>query len=160
MAISTQPASPQGSKESTAVAAGLDNASPLTDAELQPLWNQVLDEMDPITATLVKAAEKVGVPQPGVLQLTFPEASGLAMSRCGSATNKDEIVRTVARVTGRRLSLAFATGTKAPVVAQAVAKPKAKNRMQRMREIESNPMVRACIDLLGAEIVRIDTPRN
>ncbi|MFG0286858.1 MAG: DNA polymerase III subunit gamma/tau [Rhodopirellula sp. JB044] len=166
LATNAQPAGSQGlqertpSKEPATASAGLDSASPLTDAELQPLWNQVLDEMDPITATLVKAAEKVGVPQPGVLQLTFPEASGLAMSRCGSTTNKDEIVRTVARVTGRRLSLAFATGTKAPVVAQAVAKPKAKNRMQRMREIESNPMVRACIDLLGAEIVRIDTPRN
>ncbi len=146
------------SKPSSAIVSG--TSEPLTDAELQPKWPQVLDEMDPITATLVKAAERIAVSQPGVLELTFPETSGLAMSRCGSPTNKDEIVRTVSRVTGRQLTVAFATGTRAPVVANAVAKPKTKNRMQRMREIESNPMVRACIDLLGAEIVRIDTPRN
>ncbi|MCM2370597.1 DNA polymerase III subunit gamma/tau [Aporhodopirellula aestuarii] len=146
---------------STAVAEPVAGSKPpITDAELQSVWPQILDEMDPITATLVKAAERVAVPSPGVVELTFPETSGLAMSRCGSPTNKDEIVRTATRVTGRQVSLAFATGTKAPVVAQAVAKPKTKNRMQRMREIESNPMVRACVELLGAEIVRIDTPRN
>lgn len=113
-----------------------------------------------MTATLVKAAEKICSPQAGVVELTFPEASGLAMSRCGSPQNKDEIERTIARITGRQLGIILATGTKAPPIPQATAKPKTQNRMQRMREIEANPMVRACIDLLGAEIVRIDTPRS
>ncbi len=136
------------------------SAAPITDAELQSSWRQILDEMDPMTATLAKAAENVAAPQPGVVELTFPEASGLAMSRCGSPQNKDEIVRTIARVTGRNLSLRFATGTKTPPIAPTPAKPKTQNRMQRMREIEANPMVRACVELLGAEIVRIDTPRS
>jgi len=133
---------------------------PITDAELQSTWAQILDEIDPITLPLVKAAERVHSPAPGVVELTFPATSGLAMSRCGSPTNKDEIVQTISRVTGRSVSIAFATGTPAPVAAAAVAKPKTKNRIQRMREIETNPMVRACIELLGAEIVRIDTPRG
>lgn len=113
-----------------------------------------------MTATLAKAAEKFASPRPGIVELTFPEASGLAMNRCASPQNKDEIVRTIARVTGRQLTLNVVVGTKAPPMVQAAAKPKTQNRMQRMREIEANPMVRACIDLLGAEIVRIDTPRS
>ncbi len=133
---------------------------PITEADLQPALSQILDEMDPITATLVKATERIASPEPGIVELTFPQASGLAMSRCGSPKNKDEIVRTITRVTGRHVSLTFATGTKTPELATTVAQPKTKNRMQRMREIETNPMVRACIELLGAEIVRIDTPRH
>lgn len=136
------------------------DAALISDAELQAAWVQILDEMDPMTATLVKAAEKVAAPQPGVMELTFPEASELAMSRCSTAAHKEEVLKTVSRVTGRQLSLTFATGTKLPETETVVAKPKTKNRMQRMKEIETNPMVRACIELLGAEIVRIDTPRS
>lgn len=160
-AISAAPASapalPEMSEASPTISS--NSAPPITDAELQSAWRQILDEMDPMTATLVKAAEKFASPQPGIVELTFPQASGLAMSRCGSPQNKDEIVRTIARVTGRQLSVTLVTGTKAPPIIQAAVKPKTQNRMQRMREIEANPMVRACIELLGAEIVRIDTPR-
>ena len=83
----------------------------------------------------------------------------LAMNRCGSPTNKDEIVNTISRVTGKQVSLTLATGSKSAVIEQAIAKPKTKNRMQRMQEIEEKPIVKACIELLGAEIVKIDTPR-
>ncbi|TWT75308.1 DNA polymerase III subunit gamma/tau [Allorhodopirellula solitaria] len=156
---STAPPSSAQATESPSPAAN-GSAAPISEADLQSAWQQILDEMDPMTATLVKATEKVAVAQEGTVELTFPEAAGLAMSRCGSPQNRDEIVRTIARVTGRQINLNIATGTKAPPIPQAVAKPKTQNRMQRMREIESNPMVRACIDLLGAEIVRIDTPRS
>jgi DNA polymerase III subunit gamma/tau len=35
----------------------------------------------------------------------------------------------------------------------------AKSRAQRMREIENHPYVKTCLDIFGAEIVRIDPPR-
>ncbi|WP_146576282.1 DNA polymerase III subunit gamma/tau [Neorhodopirellula pilleata] len=165
-------AAPQAAARSAAVAPSTQSPSkpadtsprdqytdPITNDILQSTWEQVLAEIDPITATLVRATERVEAPEPGVVCLTFPESSGLAMSRCGSPTNRDEIVKTISRVTGKQVSLAFATGTKANVVQKEVAKPKAKNRMQRMQEIEAKPIVRACIELLGAEIVKIDTPR-
>jgi DNA polymerase-3 subunit gamma/tau len=162
-ASTTASTTPAAVPQPTPPTAARDNPSgsvPITDAELQSALPQILDEMDPITATLVKATERITSPEPGVVELTFPEASGLAMSRCGSPKNKDEIARTITRVTGRHVSITFATGTKAAEVTTTVAQPKTKNRMQRMREIETNPMVRACIELLGAEIVRIDTPRH
>ncbi|WP_404310154.1 DNA polymerase III subunit gamma/tau [Neorhodopirellula lusitana] len=136
------------------------DADPINEAILKSCWEQVLDEIDPITATLMRAAERVDSPEPGLVRLTFPESSALALSRCGSPTNKEEIVKTIARVTGKKVSLALATGTKSQVVQQAAPKPKAKNRMQRMAEIEVKPIVRACIELLGAELIKIDTPRN
>lgn len=39
------------------------------------------------------------------------------------------------------------------------AAPQPKSRMQRMRELESDPYVKACLDIFGAEIVKIDLPR-
>lgn len=147
---------PSQTKETSASDAYTD---PITDSVLQLAWKQILDEIDPITATLVRAIECVDAREPGIVRLTFPESSNLAMNRCGSPNNKDEITKTISRVTGKQVSLAFATGTKASVVEQATAKPKAKNRMQRMQEIETKPIVQACIELLGAEIVKIDAPR-
>ena len=38
--------------------------------------------------------------------------------------------------------------------------PHKPSRMQRMREIESNPLVRSCVDLFEAEIVRIEKPKD
>lgn len=152
--LSSPPASPPSSSPSDVY------IDPITDSILQAAWEQVVAEIDPFTATLVRATEKIDSPEPGVVRLTFPESSGLAMNRCGSPNNKDEISRTISRVTGKRVSLSLVTGTKVAVVATSVVKPKGKNRMQRMQEIEAKPIVRACIELLGAEIVKIDTPRG
>ena len=33
------------------------------------------------------------------------------------------------------------------------------SRMQRMREIEANELIQSCIEVFGAEIVRIDKPK-
>jgi DNA polymerase-3 subunit gamma/tau len=74
--------------------------------------------------------------------------------------HKEEILRTLARVTGRRATLQFEATAVKKVEPVAAAKPKNRNRMQRMREIQANPLVQSCVELLGAEIVRVDTPRG
>lgn|GEM_PF-6725005 len=113
-----------------------------------------------MTATLAKAAERVDSPEPGVLRMIFPGNSGLAFSRCQMPEHKEEILRTLSRVTGRRATLQFEATAVKKIEPVAAAKPKNKNRMQRMREIQANPLVQSCVELLGAEIVRVDTPRG
>ncbi|WDQ18965.1 DNA polymerase III subunit gamma/tau [Rhodopirellula sp. P2] len=171
-----QASSPTGSSQSPAVppaTAGAESsgerAASTTSTDDYPLisseeaksgWSQVLQEMDPMTATLAKAAERVDSPEPGVLRLVFPGSSGLALSRCQMPEHKEEILRTVARVTGRRATLQFEATAVKKAEPVAAAKPKNRNRMQRMREIQANPLVQSCVELLGAEIVRVDTPRG
>ncbi|MCC9641417.1 DNA polymerase III subunit gamma/tau [Rhodopirellula sp. JC740] len=155
-------------EQSTAAVATAERASttsiegypPISSAEAKSCWPQVIQEMDPMTATLAKAAERVDSPEPGVLKIIFPGNSGLAMSRCQLPEHKEEITRTVARVTGKRANLQFEATEVKKVAPVATAKPKNRNRMQRMREIQANPLVQSCVELLGAEIVRVDTPRG
>lgn len=138
----------------------LTNAESLTEPDLQRCWPQVLAEMDPMTATLAKAAESVHVPQVGTVCLRFAATATLAMRRCEKPESRDEIIRTLQRVSGKQVSLIFEADTAAQTRKPVVEKPKPRNRMQRMREIEANPLVRSCVELLGAEIVRVDTPRQ
>ncbi|MFG0268300.1 MAG: DNA polymerase III subunit gamma/tau, partial [Rhodopirellula sp. JB055] len=155
-ATATQGASGEQATSTTST----DGYPLISSGEATTAWAQVLQEMDPMTATLAKAAERVDSPEPGVLRLVFPGSSGLALSRCQMPEHKDEILRTLARVTGRRATLQFEATAVKKAEPVAAAKPKNRNRMQRMREIQANPLVQACVELLGAEIVRVDTPRG
>ncbi|MEP1647279.1 DNA polymerase III subunit gamma/tau [Rhodopirellula bahusiensis] len=153
-AVAEMPAASADSTTST------DGYPQISGDEAKTSWTQVLQEMDPMTATLAKAAERVDSPEPGVLRLIFPGNSGLALSRCQMPEHKEEILRTLSRVTGRRATLQFEATAVKKVEPVAAAKPKNRNRMQRMREIQANPLVQSCVELLGAEIVRVDTPRG
>lgn len=161
-AVATLPQSEGAEKSATAneSTTSTDGYPLISGDEATSSWSQVLQEMDPMTATLAKAAERVDSPEPGVLRMIFPGNSGLAFSRCQMPEHKEEILRTLSRVTGRRATLQFEATAVKKIEPVAAAKPKNKNRMQRMREIQANPLVQSCVELLGAEIVRVDTPRG
>jgi hypothetical protein len=36
------------------------------------------------------------------------------------------------------------------------SKPSSKDRMLRLREIEGHPLVQACVEVFGAEVVKVD----
>lgn len=155
----TEPADP-GPSPRPIESPTLADVEPVTEKDLQGCWQQVLAEMDPMTATLVKAARGVSVTQPGTICLLFAATASLAMSRCGKPESREEIVRTLQRVSGKRATLVLEADAAEQTAKRVVEKPKQRNRMQRMREIEANPLVRSCVELLGAEIVRVDTPRQ
>ena len=128
--------------------------------ELCGHWGQAVEEMDPVTATLARGVDHVESPRPGLVRLVYPAASGLTMRRCANPEHRGEIAETLRRVTGVPVQLEFAA-LPAPNSARPVTpKPAARSRMQRMREIESNDLVRGCIEIFGAEIVRVDVPRD
>ncbi len=127
---------------------------------LRNVWSQALLEMDPITATLARAVDHVESPQPGVVRMVFRAESRMAMNRCELPEHRAEIANTLARVTGNPVTVE--TTTLPPVSRERPAppRPSGRSRMQRMREIESNELVRSCLDLFAAEIVRVDLPRE
>ena len=115
--------------------------------------------MDPMTATLVRAVDRVEATANG-LKLTFPGEARLAMRRCDMPEHRSEVCGAVARFAGRTVSLELASAPPKSQPRQSMAKTQGKSRMQRMREIEVNPLVKACVELFDAEIVRVDLPRE
>lgn len=156
--------SPASARDAPAVAAVVDTRAEPTAGwspqELRGHWGQAVEEMDPVTATLARGVDHVESPRPGLVRLVYPAASGLTMRRCANPEHRGEIAETLRRVTGTTVQLEFAA-LPAPDSARPVTpKPAARSRMQRMREIESNDLVRGCIEIFGAEIVRVDVPRD
>ncbi|MEM1228145.1 MAG: DNA polymerase III subunit gamma/tau [Planctomycetota bacterium] len=164
--VATGPSASAGT--SAAVTRAVSTAShpavdrrPITEAIFREAWPQVLSEVDPMIATLVKASKQARVVDNGHVRIDFPSTASLAMSRCGKPEYQEELVRTIARVTGYRATVTMDLDRSEPAIPKRSApRQKPKNRMQRMQEIESNPLIRSCVELLGGEIVRIDSPRD
>ena len=131
-------------------------AGPWTQAEAQRVWQEALGDLESMTeafARMVNKAVAVGTQQ---LRLQFPANGNLAMKRCELPEHRNAIVQAVSQRAGRDITLDY-------YLAEAVAAPKKAettvnkpSRVQRMREIEANELVRNCIELFSAEIVRID----
>ncbi len=92
------------------------------------------------------------------MRLTFPHDGDLARRRCELPEHKNALADAIERAAGQVIQLEFDIA-KAPAPEKAVEPaPNKPSRMQRMREIESNPLVKSCVDLFDAEIVRIEKP--
>jgi len=128
--------------------------------ETRRVWAQALEEMDPITATLARAVDHVEPTERGMLRMVFRAESQLAMRRCENPDHRGEIVSVLSRIVGRPISIELVTLSPKVDASPDTPRTSGRSRMQRMREIESNELVRGCIELFNAEIVRVDVPRD
>ncbi|MDA8743816.1 DNA polymerase III subunit gamma/tau [Rubripirellula amarantea] len=168
-AVVPSPASKVAS-QSVAVAAPAEKASPQPDLASVPkvtmsrmqaetVWKNALVEMEDMTATLANSVMAVEPSGPGRLDLIFPAESALALRRCEAPEHFGKIVEAVSRHAGMAVHVELRAAAPVAVVKEAEPTVKAPSRMQRMKEIESNELVQSCIEMLGAEIVRIDRQR-
>ena len=146
------PASTGTSTTATAVR----SAGPWTQAEAQRVWQEALGDLESMTESFARMVNKVVAVGNQQLRLEFPANGNLAMKRCELPEHRNTIVQAVSQRAGRDIILDY-------YLAEAVAAPKKPettvnkpSRIQRMREIEANELVRTCMDLFNAEIVRID----
>ncbi len=112
-----------------------------------------------MTETFAKVVSQVHASGENTLTLVFPADGALAMQRCALPEHKSVISKAVNAAAGRPVTLEFkaAPPIEQPSTQQSVAK--GPSRMQRMREIESNELVKTCVEVFEAQIVRIDKPR-
>jgi DNA polymerase-3 subunit gamma/tau len=125
----------------------------------QRVWREALGSLESMTETFAKVVESVRSEGVGTLRLTFPHDGGLAKRRCELPEHRSAIAEAVHRAAGKAIHLEFDL---APPPAPKVTEQPAANRptrMQRMREIEGNPLVKSCVELFDAEILRIEKPR-
>lgn len=122
----------------------------------EQVWQGALGDLESMTETFARVVERVHAVGDSAMRLEFPGDSALAMKRCDLPEHRTAIAQAVTRRAGKSIALEFVLGTvkAAPKpVETTVNKP---SRLQRMREIESNDLVKSCVDLFGAEIIRID----
>lgn len=146
----------QASTGTSTTATAVRSAGPWTQAEAQRVWQEALGDLESMTESFARMVNKVVAVGNQQLRLEFPANGNLAMKRCELPEHRNTIVQAVSQRAGRDIILDY-------YLAEAVAAPKKPettvnkpSRIQRMREIEANELVRTCMDLFNAEIVRID----
>ena len=146
----------QTSTGTSTTATAVRSAGPWTQAEAQRVWQEALGDLESMTESFARMVNKVVAVGKQQLRLEFPANGNLAMKRCELPEHRNTIVQAVSQHAGRDIILDY-------YLAEAVAAPKKPettvnkpSRIQRMREIEANELVRTCMDLFNAEIVRID----
>ncbi|EMI16695.1 DNA polymerase III, subunits gamma and tau domain protein [Rhodopirellula maiorica SM1] len=127
-------------------------------ANAERIWQEAITMVEPMTETLARAVQRV-VAEEGKLRLVFPGESKLAYSRCESPQHKTSLNSAVARLAGRDIALELQLAAPKPVQAKAAPVEPGKARMQRMKEIEANAMVKSIVEVFDAEIVKIEKPR-
>ena len=129
---------------------------PLTQAAAEKLWQQAVDQVEPMTATLARSAKSVELRDQNRLRLVFPADAKMSMRRIELPEHKNSLAAAVARLSGQQVKLEFVATAPAVEDKKPAPRPTGKDRIQRMREIESNPLVQACVELFEAEIVKVD----
>jgi DNA polymerase-3 subunit gamma/tau len=133
---------------------------PWSQSTAEGVWRQVLENLESMTETFARVVQGVKAEGDRTLRLTFPHDGGLAKRRCELPEHKHALAEAVARAAGQVIQLEFEIAAPPAIEVAAEPAPNKPSRIQRMREIESNPLVRSCVDLFDAEIVRIEKPRE
>ena len=128
-------------------------------AVAEKTWRQALGDLESMTETFARVVQTIAAVGDRTLRLTFAHDGELARRRCELPEHRTAINEAVNRAAGQTIQLEFDIARR-PVEKKVEEPTQPKpSRVQRMREIESNDLVRSCIELFDAEIVRIEKPK-
>ena len=131
----------------------------LSQDQANQVWKTALSTLEDMTATLARSVIQVEPAGPGHLRLVFPAEAGLAKRRSETGEHASELTSKLSQAAGMPISLEFFAAAPQSKPKVAVTTAKGPSPMQRMKEIESNPLIQSCVQMLGAEILRIERPR-
>jgi DNA polymerase-3 subunit gamma/tau len=138
------------------ISGDMPTSSPVLEASR--IWNQALDQLEDMTADYARAAQRVRWSDGDRLIVTFSAERSLQKQSCERADRRQKLEVSLQGVAGRpvRLEFELLAATAPP---PGPRKPAAANRVQRMRELERNPLVSQAKAIFEAEIVDIAEPR-
>ena len=154
------PAAPESNADPPPTPPPAASASPLTTQSITDRWPEVLRHMPDDTAALTRKADQTMV-RGNELTIQFPAGNSLTLRRLDTGAHRSAIVDAVEKVFGGRPNLQLAAAAPAPKATKDEAKPEAPktSRRERMKQIETHPLVQACVEHLEAEVMKIDHPR-
>jgi len=147
-----EPASPP---TATATAA----ASSITSGfQARTYWEDSLKLLDDLTADYARFFSDVAISAPDRLVIRFPAEYTLQKEACERPDRRQKLVQALAQVVGREIGLSFELlAARAPA---ADERRSPASRRQRMRELESHPLVQEARKLFEAEVVEVSEVRR
>lgn len=127
-----------------------------TPANANKVWQIVTSRLESMSESLARMVEKVEATGSNTAKLHLPHNSSLAKRRLEAPEQRDAIMQVLKEITGGNISFEVVLQnppTNAQQVQQKISKP---SRMQRMREIENNQLIKDCLEVFEAEIINVD----
>ena len=157
---------PTGNQESSDALESTDHSSQKSTERVawnasnsQRVWNTTVARLESMTESLARLVERFEYTSPRSAKLHLPHDSNLAKRRLESTEPREAITAALKQVTGDHITFEVILGSKPVQKNVPTAQPAKPSRMQRMREIENNPLIKECLALFDAEIIGIEKPR-
>ena len=128
----------------------------LSAASATSLWEQAAEQVEPTTAALALSVQRVELSNENTLRLVFAAESKLSVRRFDSAEHKTPMMAALKQLVGQDVKVECTMAAPASKDIKKASKPSSKDRMLRLREIEGHPLVQACVEVFGAEVVKVD----
>ena len=130
----------------------------LTASSASQLWEQAAEQVETSTAALARSVQRVELSGENTLRLVFAAESKLSVRRFDTAEHKTPMTAALRRLVGKDVNVECTMAAPLNKEVKKASKPSSKDRMQRLREIEGHPLVQACVEIFGAEVVKVDHP--
>ena len=141
----------------TAVATGAHDLSAQT---AEQIWKLAAQQVEPMTATLALSVKKVELEAGNKLRLMFLADAKMAARRIDMPEHKTAMLAAIQSLCGETVTLETSfLADSSPKPASAPKRQSGKERMQRMRDIEHHPLVKACVEQFDAQVVKVDLPK-
>lgn len=126
---------------------------PLTEGNLQQVWQQTLRALPPLLSQMLSSAERHTLVPPATVMVTFTRATARNLEYCQDAARLTRIEETLKKVTGQGVALRFELASQEGETPQGPVMPKAASARKWALQ---QPLIQSAMEHLGAEIVRID----
>ena len=131
----------------------------LTDATLERVWRELLQQVGPMLAGSLEKAEPPAILGPKTLVLRFSAGYNRERDHCQESARVERIEEALRKLTGQVWNLRIeAVGNEAgtpPVPAAKAEKQLSRYRRQRAEALQE-PLVKRASEVLGAQIVQMD----
>ncbi len=122
----------------------------LRSDNLETVWQQITDSLGDMTSEIAAAYKTLSLPKSDQLVVTFDDQYTHEM--CTKPERKQKLESALQRATGKKIRLDLLLSGDAATRQQETAKPRL-TRMQVIRQLEQNSLVRNAIEVFDAEVV-------
>jgi len=133
-------------------------AVPLTPENVGEIWNAVLSEVSGLAAEHAKQYDRIAIPAPNRLVISFKAGYNFAKSICERPEQKAKFEQALAGRAGETVRIEFALIDDDAEKSQSSPRERVVTPQQRIMEIAQQPMIRRAGELFDAHPIRVDDP--
>jgi DNA polymerase-3 subunit gamma/tau len=157
--LAAPPETAKKKPETTAEGAVVKALSGLSPDSVPQVWEQVINQVGPMLASVLKKAQLPAIFGPNTLVLRFPSSYNSEREHCQQPANVARVEEVLRRITAHgwnvRIESTGGDGESAKKAPDDTENPQSRYRRQRV-EAMNEPLVRRAMEVLGAQLVDVD----